>query len=131
MRKSIFAFALVLLVCCAGQSQETTPNQATTAPAESRYEIIQSTIAAKSTFKLDKIVGTVYLLVEKRTGGLTWQSMVVESAPYDTKVSGKVNYQIFTSGISMRYTFLLNVNTGVTWVLSEDIDTKELFWKPM
>jgi hypothetical protein len=49
----------------------------------------------------------------------------------DKAVPGRVNYQIFTSGVSLKYTFLLNVNTGVSWVLAENKENKELIWQAM
>lgn len=43
----------------------------------------------------------------------------------------RVNYQFMISGLGIRYTFLLNVNTGKTWQLVKDIDSDQLFWSPL
>ncbi len=39
-----------------------------------------------------------------------------------------VNYQVFTSGITLRDTFLINLNTGATWQLMHDPERDEDFW---
>ena len=44
----------------------------------------------------------------------------------------KINYQLYMSGISIKYTFLINVNSGVIWQLVEDDSDKKnplLWWK--
>lgn len=110
-----------------GWTQETHRNQFSSAPDTARYEIVQSELGAKITLKIDKYAGQVYLLVEKKTE-LSWQLMVVQKHTQDKATPGKVNYQIFTSGLGVRFTFLLNVNTGATWQLAEHPEYKELFW---
>ena len=73
----------------------------------------------------------VYLLVEG-TYGLLWELMIVqEHFSKNTTINEKVNYQIFTSGLGPRYTFLINVNTGATWQLAEDSESDILFWTPL
>ncbi|MDQ3015972.1 MAG: hypothetical protein M3R25_04515 [Bacteroidota bacterium] len=43
----------------------------------------------------------------------------------------KVNFQLFTSGLGVRYTFLLHIHTGRTWQLANDPETDTLFWLSM
>jgi hypothetical protein len=131
MARYLFGLALVLLVAMPVSAQETaTEPQRTAAPAESRYEIIQSHIAAKFTVRLDKYTGITYQLVKKANGDMTWQLMPQENHSGDiVRPSGKVNYQIFTSGLTLRDTFLININTGATWQLFHDPKEDEDFWK--
>jgi len=43
-------------------------------------------------------------------------------------ITDKVNYQVFTSGITLRDTFLIDLNTGATWQLMHDPERDEDFW---
>lgn len=104
------------------------PHEKTLVPSSARFEIIQSHIAARNTFRIDKYSGQVDQVVKTREGDLAWQEIKRVSHPQDIIEVQKVNYQIFTSGIAARFTFLTNVNTGVTWQLSQDPETEVLFW---
>jgi len=42
----------------------------------------------------------------------------------------KVNYQFFTSGIGIRFTFLVNINSGATWQLVIN-KNKDYLWEPI
>lgn len=110
---------------CLGQ--ETTNHQFSTAGNNSRFQIVQSDFGVRLTFNIDKYTGNVFLLVEGKDG-ITWQLIDAEVQAYDEKKENQINYQLFTSGSGVRYTFLLNVNTGITWQLVEDSKTKEMFW---
>ena len=121
----------VLLVSFVGQAsaQETNRNQISSAPQTSRFEIIQSELAAKITLKIDKYTGKVFQLV-KGSKGLSWQLIPAEKHSKDNAAANKVNYQVFTSGIAVRMTYLINVNTGASWQLSEDSELG-VFWKAL
>ena len=54
-------------------------NSSTLGPA-SRYEIVQSSLAAKWTFRLDKVCGNVSQLVSTTKDAMTWESMGIVSA---------------------------------------------------
>ena len=41
----------------------------------------------------------------------------------------KVNYQVFTSDLAVRMTYLINVNTGASWQLAADEEGN--FWKAL
>jgi len=82
--------------------------------------LVQSLIAAKGTFKIDKFTGNVYQLVKTSTGTISWDLIIKEKVKGEVIKQGKVNYQFFTSGLAMKFTFLLNVNSGQTWQLVED-----------
>lgn len=115
-----------------GQELDAHAPAQTSAPAESRFEIVQSNIAVMWTFKLDKYSGAVYQLVTNKNGDFTWELMDRDSNAANTIiVPGKVNYQIFTSGLAAKFTILMNVNSGASWLLTEDTKTKTSFWAVM
>lgn len=126
MKKIIFVFLTILLSLDAW-CQDNSQNQSTTLSDNSRFEIIQSELAVKLTFKIDKFNGKVYLLVQSGKD-LTWQLMYIEKQDNDVVKENQVNYQIFTSGLGIKYTFLMNVNSGITWELAKDTESDELFW---
>lgn len=65
------------------------------------------------TFKLDKFSGQVYQLVHNKNDELVWDLMAKGPNPANTVVvSGKVNYQIFTSGIAAKFTILIGARDG-------------------
>ena len=101
------------------------------APASARYEIVQSGIAARITLRLDKYTGYSHQLVLGDDDALSWRDVPrIEHPDGDNRVPDQVNYQIVTSGIVIRYTFLLNVHTGATWQLVED-EEGALVWQPI
>ena len=101
-------------------------------PSNARYEIVQSSLMRKATFKLDKYKGFVYQMVSTKSGGITWEMMVRLDHPSDTILDGKtVNYQLFLSGMVMKDTFLINIRTGATWIILEDSESGVLFWSPV
>lgn len=94
-----------------------------------RYQIVQSPIAAKGTYKVDTYKGNVYQLVVDNNDNETWQQLTrTGHINNDNKIDGQRNYEIFLSSIAMRFTYLINLNTGATWQLVEDPDTKETFF---
>lgn len=98
----------------------------------SRFVIVQSPIAVKLTFKLDTFTGNVYQLVVDSTGNNLWQHMTTQfTLSPDTKYPDTKNYSLFVSTLAIRYTFLVNTNTGTTWQLVEDSNTKTLSFAPM
>lgn len=126
--------AILFLSLCAlsASAQESHNSAQTSVPADSRFEIIQSDITAKATFRLDKFTGQIHQMVMNAKGDTLWQLMTKVANPEDTiRLNGKVNYQLFTSGIVVRDTFLININTGATWKLFADSDDNEMYWAPM
>ncbi len=132
IRRYSFALLLLSIFALPTVAQDARAPQQTAAPAESRFEIVQSELAVKFTARLDKYTGITYQLVEKANGDLTWKLIKREEHPGDTsKIPGKVSYQIFTSGLTLKSTFLINVNTGATWQLVSDAKDEELSWRPI
>jgi len=90
--------------------------QTTTAPPGTRFEIVQSTIAARLTFRLDKYTGRVWELVKTKEDNNAWQETCVYERP-QIATPNRARFQLFTSGIAARYTFLIDGDSGKTWVL--------------
>ncbi|NUU04233.1 hypothetical protein [Herbaspirillum robiniae] len=118
MRKYWMAVLLLIAIGPAeAQTSPYAPHQLTNAVPNARYEIVQSPMAARWTFKLDRHTGGVWQLVATSDNGLTWEGMVVVQPPTVNSPS-KPRFQLFTSGIAARYTFLLDTETGRTWQLT-------------
>lgn len=98
----------------------------TTAPANSRFEIVQSELAARWTFRLDKRCGNVAQLTSTKNESVAWENMLVLGLP-PCIPAGKMRFQIFTSGLAARHTFLIDTETGQSWVLVSSNDLN--FWK--
>jgi hypothetical protein len=106
-------------------------HERTLAPADARFEFVQSALGARFSFRVDKVTGRVDQIVMRSDSTLTWQRVPrLEHPAGDTQVPGHVNYQMFMSGIGNRYTYLLNLNNGATWQL---VITKDelLAWEPI
>ena len=111
---------LAVLLCSAIGSKawakgDFKPSAATTIPESSRFEVVQSNLAPKWTFLLDRHEGRVYQLVVTKYGNNAWEGMLVVGSPVPYK---KATYQIFASGLSARFTFLVDTESGNTWTLS-------------
>lgn len=124
---------LLLLVLCISVNiafaSDTATHQTTTLPPGARYEIVQSPLAAKFTFRLDRYTGQVYQLVKTQDGDLTWQVMLIEEQ-YDVPNPNRPRFVIFSSGLAVRYTFLMDSDTGQTWVLESGVYVSAL-WKKL
>lgn len=119
------AAAAILLLALSGNllAQQTSDiHQQTTAPAGARFEIVQSELAAKWTFRLDRFTGRVSQLVNAANGGDAWEDMIISGLPSITGTP-HAKFQIFTSGLAARHTFLIDVETGKTWVIASGTTT--------
>lgn len=113
IRKAIFL--TLLLTSLSSMGSETAVIHMMTAPSPSaRYEIISSTLVARNTFRLDRFCGEISQLVKTQTDELTWDGMLVTGLP-KCPTDNKPRYQLFTSGMAARNTFLMNTDTGKTW----------------
>ncbi len=94
-----------------------------------RYEIIQSNIKRSLLFRLDKYTGDVFQFVKTESEAFPylWQKIEI-IGNREGDAPNTINYQLFLGGISAADCFLLNINTGRTFKLYEDKDTKELFF---
>jgi hypothetical protein len=131
---------------CAARAQElgasaSSPaiaSQKTDVPADARFEIIQTNSNIRATLRLDKYTGTVYELVKNKDlvkakdEEYVWSVTRRLQHPLDkTDSNATVNYQITTSAVGVRYTFLININTGATWKLAADPDKEQSYWYPI
>ena len=105
----------------------------TAAPESARYEIIQAQTAVKWTFRLDRFTGQVAILVTNKEGSYVWQNNQMVGLP-DLHANTKPRFQIFLSGLSARFSFLLDTDTGKSWTLvtlTDDAGKEAGFaWKP-
>lgn len=111
------AFALsASLVDVSAQESPKPIHQQTTPPLNARYELVQSTLAARLTFRLDRFTGRVWQLVRTKDDDNMWEEMtVLERPPAPTNT--RARYLIFTSGLAARYTFLIDTETGKSWIV--------------
>jgi hypothetical protein len=137
-RSAIRSIALFAFCCMPLYSQEDSKDpipihSSTTEPSSARYEIVQSTQAARWTFKLDRQTGMVYQIVKGANDENTWEKMPVEHLPLAATIG--VHYELFLSSNLARLMLLMNLDTGRTWQLqrSTDATTKEttFSWVPI
>jgi len=95
-----------------------------------RYEIIQSKVARKYTFKLDKKTGIIYQMVKSRNDEIVWETMIILDLKYEYTITD-INYQLFLGDFTVSDSFLMNIHTGKTWQLFIDDKTKDYFWAPV
>lgn len=96
-----------------------------------RWEIIQSPIVRRITIKLDKFTGKTYQLVETSTKSYSWQEILWIGEMLEEKYKNKINYQLFTGGLTVKDTYLINIHTGQTWMLYGDTSDNSIFWATM
>ena len=134
---SMFWAVAVLLVATSLLSQDVSNfHQQTTTPENARYEIVQSEIVARWTFRLDRYTGHVAQLVSTKNDGNAWEDMEVEE-PGLARTPTRAHFQIFTSGIAARHTFMIDTDTGKSWVLlsskrkaSDGSEVEVALWEP-
>jgi hypothetical protein len=97
--------------------ETTYPSQITQIPDGARFAIVQAPYGAKGTFLLDRNLGTVWQLAGPGKDGLyIWQKVPVAPNKMDKREDeSKPTYVLFVSGISLRFTFLMNIRTGASW----------------
>jgi hypothetical protein len=115
MKKTALIFCLIILASNLF-GQEKVSNQ-TTSLCGGRWEFFMSEIAAKITFKIDKFTGEVFVLAQRKDKTSTWELIKKEENSKDFQKPDVINYQLFSSGLTLRHTYLLNTNTGLTWQL--------------
>jgi hypothetical protein len=88
-----FIFTSALLFTSNAFAEEYFAHTSSLVPQSDRYEIVQSEIAAKWTFRLDRFCGNVVQLVSTADGSDAWQNMPVDGLP---KCQGdwKPHYQL-------------------------------------
>jgi hypothetical protein len=112
-----FLISLLLLSAIAAAQQTSDIHQHSTPPSGARYEVVQSELAAKWTFRLDRFTGHVAQLVKTSDDDNAWQEMHVVDLPA-VQTPSRPRFQIFTSGIAARHTFLIDTDTGKSWYIA-------------
>jgi len=77
---------------------------------------VQSEIAARWTFRLDRFTGHVAQLVKTKDEDTAWEDMEVLRLPH-VACPTRARFQVFTSGLAARHTFLIDTDTGRTWLI--------------
>lgn len=113
----LMLFGLVASITAA-QDLPSNIHQATTTPMGARFEIVQSQLSVKWTYLLDRYTGEVFELVKTKDQALAWDAMRVSPAPILSKKPTGPRFQIFTSGLVAKNTFLLDTYSGFTWVVT-------------
>lgn len=93
------------------------PHQHTSPSPTARFEVLQSSLAARWTFRLDRYSGRIWQLVRTKDDENTWQEMPITDLP-KVQSPTRPRFQLFTSGLAARFTFLLDGETGRTWVVT-------------
>lgn len=130
MKRQNTFFALVVLAVLAAIAfaQVRQEPVATAPPLAARYEIVQNSRAIRETYLLDRYTGSTWSFVQS-ADKLVWERIPKEAHDGDhvpAEWSGPA-YQISVSGLAAKATYMINVITGATWVLSEDPE-RGLFW---
>lgn len=112
---SVLLAAWLLSTPIAAQ-QPSDVHQQTTTPPNARFEIVQSELAAKWTFRLDRFTGRVAQLVKTKDDDNAWEETEVIGLP-PIAAPSRPRFQLFTSGLAARYTFLIDTDTGKSWVV--------------
>jgi hypothetical protein len=92
------------------------PHQHTSPPTNARFEVLQSSLAAKWTFRLDRYTGRIWQLVKTKDDDPKWEEMPVLERPA-SQAAGKPRFQLFTSGLAARHTFLIDTESGKSWIV--------------
>jgi len=118
MNTAVTAFLALALIAppAMAQSVATDVHQQTTTPPEARFEIAQSQLAVQWTFRLDRFTGHVVQLVKTADDDTAWEDMTVEGLP-EVPNASRPRFQVFSSGLAARFTFLIDTTTGLTWQL--------------
>lgn len=97
--------------------------------ANARYQIVQSELVARVTFRVDRVCGAVSQIVADEGGENFWQAVPMDNPPACV-ADGRIRYQLFTSGLSVRFTYLMNTDNGATWRLVANSQDNP-FWQKL
>lgn len=133
--KLVWTLLCSCLPTLASAQLDATVHQTATQPTDGRFEVVQSPIAARWTFRLDRYTGQVDQMVESIFGSMTWQPMPVAGLP-EIVDADEPRFVLFTSGLAARHTFLMDSRTGNTWMLAtlsatEDEPDGRVGWTPV
>ncbi len=133
MKKLLIALLIILSPNTYSQPKDVNVHNSTTLSSQAKYEIVQSSLAARFTFRVDKVCGNISQLVVTKNDDQVWAPMSVIKLP-SCNNDGKIRYQLFLSGIAARYTFLMNTDNGKTWQIRSFINNsgnEDSAWFPL
>jgi hypothetical protein len=133
MKKLLIVIFAVLSPNVYSQSKDVKVHSSTAISNQARYEIVQSSLAARFTFRVDKVCGNISQLVVTANDKPLWESMSVIKLPKCNN-DGKIRYQLFLSGLAARHTFLMNTDNGKTWQIRSFTNkngNEESAWFPL
>jgi hypothetical protein len=126
-RHVVVGALLLCIVGCAGPPPATREPQPPLATA--RFQIVQSDLAARWTFRLDRFSGEVAQLVQTSEESLSWEPMDVrQKASVVTPTHPR--FEMFTSKLAVKFTFIIDTETGKTWQLASQGQGK-VVWQPL
>jgi hypothetical protein len=120
MKKTITTVAICIIFSHGIFALDAQNHESTTTPQGARYEIVQSPLVVRYTFRLDRFAGNVAQLVLV-DNNMTWMEMYINDFSKIEKPT-EPRFQIFASGLAVRNTFLIDTKTGNTWVLTQRFD---------
>ncbi|MDR3651726.1 MAG: hypothetical protein P4L34_01990 [Paludibacter sp.] len=133
MNKLLFIYILFIASSLSSYADDLNNLQQSTAtPPNARFEIVQSQLLVKNTFRLDRFTGRISQLVKTSADEMTWENMIVEKLPQIEKPI-RARFQLFNSGLLARCTYLIDTDTGKTWILVETTDkdnNSDYLWEP-
>lgn len=125
----IIGLLIVSVGSAAAHAAEHQSAVSSTLGTTARYQIVQSELAARYTYRIDRVCGSIWQMVnDSSKNELWWSPLEVRDKPACT-ADGRARYQFFSSGIAVRDTFLMNTDTGTTWQLVRTSDDINLFQK--
>jgi hypothetical protein len=82
--------------------------------------------------RIDRFNGEVdQLFIDTKSSNYFWSSVKMEKSAlkyFHTYTDNRIHFQVFTSGITAKNTFLMDVDTGKTWVLVHD-EKDQQWWE--
>ena len=117
MKRELLAFAFIAVSTVATGEDFPSPSHQQTSPnVGARFEILQSPLIARLTFRLDRFSGRVWQLVKTKDDDNKWKEMLVYELP-KAQAASRPRFQLFASGLAARHTFLIDSDSGKTWVV--------------
>jgi hypothetical protein len=109
---------------CFGDDLTAVVHSSTGVPPDSRYELIQSPLIARLMLRVDRFNGEVdHFVLDTQGNGYFWVPVKMEKSAlkdFHVYADNRVHFQVFTSGLIVEDTFLIDVDTGKTWILVKD-----------
>lgn len=133
---SVFVASIMVCLPLWAQESPSRLHQHTTSPPNARFEVLQSTLAVRHTFRIDRFSGRVWQLVRTKADDNAWEEMPVIDLP-KLAAPMRARFQLFTSGFAARHTFLFDTDTGKSWVVvmskqkaADGSDFEVAVWQP-